>query len=82
MSRDRLAIDSFKAWMRAAPVIEYTGRPNNANKLAQPLPVYQAWAQENASFLKTQFGYQVVEPGKVPEPSEDDNGSVALEKLS
>jgi hypothetical protein len=53
----RAAVDLFKSWHANAPMVAYTGRTSNANKLARIRPLIQAFAAENAAFMRTTLGY-------------------------
>jgi hypothetical protein len=53
----RAAVDLFKSWHASAPMVAYTGRTSNANKLARIRPLIQAFATENAAFMRTTLGY-------------------------
>ena len=53
----RAAVDLFASWHASAPMVAYTGRTSNANKLARIRPLIQAFAAENAAFMRTTLGY-------------------------
>eukprot|EP00966_Prymnesium_polylepis_P140264 3239866-Prymnesium_polylepis.1 len=59
----RAAVDLFKSWRANAPMVAFTGRVSNANRLARIRPLIQAFAAENAAFMHTTLGYAPVRGG-------------------
>jgi hypothetical protein len=53
----RAVIGLFKAWHSTAPMIKFTGRQGNAQKLARILPVFQAFVATNAARIRETCGY-------------------------
>jgi len=53
----REAIELFKAWMRDAKRIKFTGRVKNANRLARILPLYQGFVLRHLPWFEANMGY-------------------------
>jgi hypothetical protein len=62
----REAIELFKAWMRDARRITFTGRVKNANRLARILPLYQAFVLRNLTWFEEKMGYVPTRKGRRP----------------
>ena len=56
MSAMRAAVELFKAWHSTAPMLVYTGRTGNANKLARIQPPIDAFCREIETFLRDTLG--------------------------
>ena len=48
----RAAVDQFKAWFATAPMLKYSGRVSNANKLARIQPVVAMFCRENEEVVR------------------------------
>eukprot|EP00966_Prymnesium_polylepis_P330320 7385977-Prymnesium_polylepis.1 len=57
----RATVDQFKLWFRQSPMLVYTGRSGNANKLARIQPMIDAFCRENELFLRDTLGWK---PGR------------------
>eukprot|EP00966_Prymnesium_polylepis_P176344 4082044-Prymnesium_polylepis.1 len=57
----RATVDQFKVWFRQSPMLVYTGRSGNANKLARIQPMIDTFCRENEPFLRETLGWK---PGR------------------
>ena len=68
----RATVDQFKLWFRQSPMLVYTGRSGNANKLARIQPMIDAFCRENELFLRDTLGWK---PGRgYPQPMAGQKG--------